>query len=112
MRKVDGWQSLAEKPSDQILPIRSLTSPHDAVISSRWRLRQNQFQHKPRRHLPREPPNNSPEESKSSARARKFRLRFPWGINETNIDKLPDKPYRTISADDSVLFIVEKVSWR
>jgi hypothetical protein len=27
-------------------PIRRLTSPHDKVISSRWRSRQNQFQHK------------------------------------------------------------------
>ena len=31
-------------------PIRRLTSPHDRVTSSRWRPRQNQFQHKSRRH--------------------------------------------------------------
>src|SRR5437879_13743333 len=43
MRKVDGWRSLAEKPSDQIM-----TSPHEAVISSRGRLCQTQFQHKSR----------------------------------------------------------------
>jgi hypothetical protein len=28
-----------------------LTSPHDRVTSSRWRSRQNQFQHKSRWHL-------------------------------------------------------------
>jgi hypothetical protein len=32
------------------LSIRSLTSPHDWLTSSRWRLRQTQFQHKSRRH--------------------------------------------------------------
>jgi hypothetical protein len=36
MRKVDGWRSLNETPSD---PIRRLTSPHDRVTSSCWRAR-------------------------------------------------------------------------
>ena len=45
MRKVDGG-----KASPRSLPIRSLTSPHEAVISSRGRSRQTQFQHKSRRH--------------------------------------------------------------
>jgi hypothetical protein len=30
--------------------IRRLTSPHDRITSSCWRSRQNQFQHKLRRH--------------------------------------------------------------
>jgi len=47
MRKVDGWRSLNESH-----PIRRLTSPHDRVTSSCWRSRQNQFQHKLRRHPP------------------------------------------------------------
>jgi hypothetical protein len=38
--------------SPRSLPIRSLTSPHEAVISSRGRSRQTQFQHKSRRHRP------------------------------------------------------------
>src|ERR1019366_5053309 len=40
----------AGEASPRSLPIRSLTSPHEAVISSRGRLRQTQFQHKSRRH--------------------------------------------------------------
>jgi hypothetical protein len=36
--------------SPKSLAIRSLTSPHDAVTSSRWRSRQTQFQQKLRRH--------------------------------------------------------------
>jgi transposase-like protein len=43
-------KSTAGRVSPRSLPTRSLTSPHDAVISSRWRLRQTQFQHKSRRH--------------------------------------------------------------
>ena len=39
-----------DKASLKSLAIRSLTSPHDAVTSSRWRSRQIQFQHKLRRH--------------------------------------------------------------
>ena len=38
MRKVDGWPSLSQKPSDQ-----TLTSPHDPIISSRWRSPQANF---------------------------------------------------------------------
>ena len=41
----------AGEASPRSLPIRSLTSPHEAVISSRGRLCQTQFQHKSRRHL-------------------------------------------------------------
>src|ERR1019366_9043224 len=40
----------AGEASPRSLPIRSLISPHEAVISSRGRLRQTQFQHKSRRH--------------------------------------------------------------
>ena len=40
----------AGEASPRSLPIRSLTSPHEAVISSRGRSRQTQFQHKSRRH--------------------------------------------------------------
>ena len=36
MRKVDGWQTLAEKPDDQ-----SLTSPHDRIASCRPKTRQS-----------------------------------------------------------------------
>ena len=43
-------KSTAGKASLKSLPIKSLTSPHDRVISSRRRSRQNQFQHKSRRH--------------------------------------------------------------
>jgi hypothetical protein len=39
------------KVSPRSLAIKSLTSPHDRVTSSRWRSRQNQFQHKLLRHL-------------------------------------------------------------
>ena len=48
MRKVDGGRA-----SPRSLPIRSLTSPPDAVTSSRWKSRQTQFQHKSRRRLAR-----------------------------------------------------------
>jgi hypothetical protein len=41
---------MAGKPLLKSRSIRALTSPHDAVTSSRWRSRQNQFQHKSRRH--------------------------------------------------------------
>src|SRR5580704_17638940 len=40
----------AGEASPRSLPIRSLTSPHEAVISSRGRLCQTQFQHTSRRH--------------------------------------------------------------
>jgi hypothetical protein len=42
MRKVDAWQSLAEKRSDHI------DRAACAVTSSRWRSHQTQFQHKNR----------------------------------------------------------------
>src|SRR5207302_419918 len=45
LRKADGWQSLAERPSDQIIDLAT-----DAVTSSCWISRQHQFQHKSRRH--------------------------------------------------------------
>ena len=38
MRKVDGWKTLAEKPSDQLS-----TSSHDPIISDRWRSPQANF---------------------------------------------------------------------
>ena len=42
-------KSTAGEASPKSRPIRRLTSPHDAVTSSCWRSRQNQFQHKLRR---------------------------------------------------------------
>jgi len=42
-----GWLA---KPRPKSLVIRSLTSSHDQITSSRWRSRQTQFQHKLRRH--------------------------------------------------------------
>src|SRR6202171_3908086 len=42
------WTAGRASPKSQ--PIRSLTSPPDAVTSSRWRSRRNKFQHKSRRH--------------------------------------------------------------
>jgi hypothetical protein len=45
MRKVDGWQTLATRPS-----ISQLTSLPDSITSCRWRLRHIEFQHKARRH--------------------------------------------------------------
>jgi len=38
MRKVDGWPSLSQKPSDQ-----TMTLPHDPINSTRWRLPQANF---------------------------------------------------------------------
>jgi hypothetical protein len=40
----------AAEASTKVRSIRRLTSPHDRVTSSRWRLRQNQCQYKSRRH--------------------------------------------------------------
>ena len=40
MRRVDGWQTLAEKLSDQIVSTKSLTSPHDRIDSCRPKTRQ------------------------------------------------------------------------